>query len=199
MSLQWAGKNGSGWWERPPAAICRRIAKEADVFDHLQVRCRRPTQTHGAEVSRRQSVITARGRQFQLTAHEASDLALTLRTGSTLATFDTQLTSAMRPVGGRAHASPDCQPASAHSQTARIATCCGAPGSVPVIVAEGGHGAFAGRFWGQKRAYKAKKRPLFGSVFCCFNGLAWSDPCGTLGLVRPVWAVGAPTFTATAR
>ena len=30
---------------------------------------------------------------------------------------------------------------------------------------------------GQKRAYKAKNRPICGAVCRFFNGLAWSDPC----------------------
>jgi predicted nucleic acid-binding protein len=95
---------GCGWWERPPAAICRRVAREARLIDDLQRLPRLPILTDDAEVSRRQEVIMSPGRPFQLTAHEASYLELALRTGSTLATFDTQLADAMRQVSGRAQA-----------------------------------------------------------------------------------------------
>ncbi len=40
-----------------------------------------------------------------------------------------------------------------------------------------GQGALAGRFWGQKRANKAKKRPVLEALYRFFNGLAWSNPC----------------------
>jgi hypothetical protein len=58
-------------------------------------------------------VIAAYGQQFQLTAHDAGDLELAARAGSTtLATFVNQLDGAMRQVGGRTSAQPDAaQPA----------------------------------------------------------------------------------------
>jgi len=46
----------------------------------------------------------ALGRQFHLTAYDASYLELALRTGSTLATFDAELATAMRQAGGRTFA-----------------------------------------------------------------------------------------------
>ena len=57
--------------------------------------------TDVVEVSHRQEVVMALGRQFQLTAYDASYLELALRTGSTLATFDAKLATAMQQVGGR--------------------------------------------------------------------------------------------------
>jgi len=60
--------------------------------------------TDDAEVSHRQEAIMALGRQFHLTGYDASYLELALRTGSTLATFDAELATAMRQVGGRTFA-----------------------------------------------------------------------------------------------
>jgi hypothetical protein len=104
------GRGGCGWWERPPAAICRRVAREARLIDDLQRISPPATLTDGTEVSRRQAVIMSPGRQFQLTSHDASYLELALRTGFTLATFDARLAGARRQVGERAHAQPDCPP-----------------------------------------------------------------------------------------
>ena len=81
----------------------RGIAKEAQVIDYLQRLSRLPIMTDEVEVSRRQEVIMSLGRQFQLTAYDASYLELALRTGSTLATFDAKLARAMQQVGGRTY------------------------------------------------------------------------------------------------
>jgi predicted nucleic acid-binding protein len=78
----------------------RGIAKEAQAIDYLQRLSDLPITTDDAEVSRRQEIIMALGRQFQLTAHDASYLELALRTGSTLATFDKKLAAAMQTAGG---------------------------------------------------------------------------------------------------
>jgi hypothetical protein len=79
------GRGGCGWWERLPAAIRRRVAREARLIDDLQRISPPATLTGDAEVSRRQAVIMSPGRPFQLTSHDASYLELALRTGSTLA------------------------------------------------------------------------------------------------------------------
>ena len=78
----------------------RGIAKEAQAIDYLQRLSDLPITTDDAEVSRRQEGIMALGRQFQLTAYDASYLELALRTGSTLATFDNKLAAAMQTAGG---------------------------------------------------------------------------------------------------
>ncbi len=51
-------------------------------------------------------MIMALGRQFQLTAYGGTYLELALRTGSTLATFDTRLAAVMRQAGGKVYDSP---------------------------------------------------------------------------------------------
>jgi predicted nucleic acid-binding protein len=85
----------------------RGVAKEAQVIDYLQRLSKLPIMTDDAEVSHRQEAIMALGRQFQLSAYDATYLELALRTGSTLATFDTRLATAMQQVGGRTY--PDSQ------------------------------------------------------------------------------------------
>ncbi|TVQ86941.1 MAG: VapC toxin family PIN domain ribonuclease, partial [Chromatiaceae bacterium] len=62
-----------------------------------------PIVTDEAEISHRQESIMALGRQFQLTAYDATYLELALRTDSTLATFDTKLATAMQQAGGRTY------------------------------------------------------------------------------------------------
>jgi predicted nucleic acid-binding protein len=79
----------------------RDVAKEAQVIDYLQRLSRLPILTDEVEVSHRQEVIMALGRQFHLTAYDATYLELALRSGSTLATFDTKLATAMQQAGGR--------------------------------------------------------------------------------------------------
>lgn len=79
----------------------RGVAKEAQVIDYLQRLGRLPIKTDATAVSRRQEVIMALGRQFRLTAYDANYLELALRTGSTLATFDAKLASAMQQTGGQ--------------------------------------------------------------------------------------------------
>ncbi|MDT8438722.1 MAG: type II toxin-antitoxin system VapC family toxin [Wenzhouxiangellaceae bacterium] len=78
----------------------RGVAKEAQVVDFLQRLSQLPIITDDAEISRRQEIIMALGRQFQLTAYDATYLELAMRTGSTLATFDAKLASAMQHAGG---------------------------------------------------------------------------------------------------
>ena len=74
---------------------------DAYSLDYLQRLSRLPILTDEVEISHRQEVIMALGRQFQLTAYGASYLELALRSGSTLATFDTKLVAAMRQADGR--------------------------------------------------------------------------------------------------
>jgi len=81
----------------------RQSPKEAQVIDYLQRLSRLPIVTDEAEVSHRQEIIMALGRQFQLTAYDATYLELALRTDSTLATFDTKLATAMQQAGGRTY------------------------------------------------------------------------------------------------
>ena len=54
-------------------------------------------------LSSRQEIIMALGRQFQLSAYDATYLELAMRTGSTLATFDTRLAGAMQRAGGQTY------------------------------------------------------------------------------------------------
>ena len=84
----------------------RGVVNEAQVIDYLQRLSRLPIMTDDAEVSHRQEAIMALGRQFQLTAYDASYLELALRTGSTLATFHTKLARAMQQVGGQTYPEP---------------------------------------------------------------------------------------------
>ena len=82
----------------------RGVAKEAEVIDYRQRLARLPIVTDDIEISLRQEMIMALGRQFQLTAYDATYLELTLRTGSTLATFDARLAAAMKQAGGKIYA-----------------------------------------------------------------------------------------------
>ena len=82
----------------------RGVAKEAEVIDYRQRLARLPIMTDDIEISLRQEMIMALGRQFELTAYDATYLELTLRTGSTLATFDARLAAAMQKAGGRIYA-----------------------------------------------------------------------------------------------
>ena len=88
-------------------AVRRGVAKESEVTDYRQRLTRLPIMTDDIEVSARQEMIMALGRQFQLTAYDATYLELALRTGSTLATFDTRLAAAMRQAGGKIYDSPE--------------------------------------------------------------------------------------------
>ena len=85
----------------------RGVAKEAQVIDYLQRLGRLPISTDDADLSRRQEVIVALGRQYQLTAYDASYLELALRTASSLATFDTKLAMAMQQTGGQVYRRSD--------------------------------------------------------------------------------------------
>ena len=82
----------------------RGVAKEAEVIDYRQRLARLPIMTDDIEIAARQEMIMALGRQFQLTAYDATYLELTLRTGSTLATFDARLAAAMKQAGGKIYA-----------------------------------------------------------------------------------------------
>ena len=82
----------------------RGVAKEAEVIDYRQRLARLPIVTDDIEISLRQEMIMALGRQFQLTAYDATYLELTLRTGSTLATFNARLAAAMKQAGGKIYA-----------------------------------------------------------------------------------------------
>jgi hypothetical protein len=57
------GRSGRGWWERPLAAICRRVAQEAKVIDDLQRLPPPLILPDGAEVSRRRCAQASRWRQ----------------------------------------------------------------------------------------------------------------------------------------
>ena len=85
----------------------RGVAKEAEVIDYRQRLARLPIMTDDIEISLRQEMIMALGRQFRLTAYDATYLELSLRTGSTLATFDTRLAAAMQKAGGKIYDSPE--------------------------------------------------------------------------------------------
>ena len=54
------GRSGRGWWERPLAAICRRVAQAAKVIDDLQRLPPPLILPDGAEVSRRRCAQVAR-------------------------------------------------------------------------------------------------------------------------------------------
>jgi len=85
----------------------RGVAKEAHVVDYLQRLSQLPIITDDAEISRRQEIIMALGRQFQLSAYDATYLELAMRTGSTLATFDAKLADAMQRAGGQIYKESD--------------------------------------------------------------------------------------------
>ncbi len=89
--------------------------------------------------------------KFQsFSAHDASYLALVLRTGSTLGTFDTPLVGAMRQVGGETSVQPECRQASTYSRTVMLATFREAPVSVPLIRCRSGSGRLRGAISGPK-------------------------------------------------
>jgi len=81
----------------------RGVAKEAQVVDYLQRLSKLPIVTDDADISRRQEIIMALGRQFQLSAYDATYLELAMRTGSTLATFDAKLAGAIKRAGGQTY------------------------------------------------------------------------------------------------
>ncbi len=81
----------------------RGVAKAAQVIGYLQRLSRLPIIPDEAEVPHRQAIIMALGRQFQLSACDATSLERALRTGSTLATFGTNLATAMQHAGGRTY------------------------------------------------------------------------------------------------
>lgn len=85
----------------------RGVAKEAEVIDYRQRLARLPIITDDIEIAARQEMIMALGRQFQLTAYDATYLELALRNGSTLATFDARLAAAMKQAGGKIYASSE--------------------------------------------------------------------------------------------
>ena len=85
----------------------RGVAKEADVINFRQRLSRLPIVTDDFEISLRHEMILALGRQFHLSAYDATYLELALRTGSILATFDTRLAGAMQQAGGKVYTSSD--------------------------------------------------------------------------------------------
>lgn len=78
----------------------RRVITEAQVIDFLARLSALPIETDTVTVFSRRDSVMALAREHQLTAYDATYLDLALRTNAVLATFDTQLASAMRAAGG---------------------------------------------------------------------------------------------------
>lgn len=78
----------------------RRVVSEAQVIDYLVKLSRLAIATDDASPAGRRDAVIALAREHGLTAYDASYLDLALRTGSVLATFDSQLAGAMRRAGG---------------------------------------------------------------------------------------------------
>lgn len=79
----------------------RKVISEAQTADFLARLSRLPIDTDATPLAQRREVVVALGRRFQLSAYDASYLDLALRSGATLASFDTKLLDAMRKAGGQ--------------------------------------------------------------------------------------------------
>ena len=79
----------------------RKVISEAQTADFLARLSRLPIDTDATPLAPRREVVVALGRRFQLSAYDASYLDLALRSGATLASFDTKLLDAMRKAGGQ--------------------------------------------------------------------------------------------------
>ena len=78
----------------------RKVATEAQVIDYLNKLLALPITTEENVTEHREQVM-ALAREYQLTAYDATYLALALREDSILATFDRKLADAMQRAGGK--------------------------------------------------------------------------------------------------
>jgi predicted nucleic acid-binding protein len=78
----------------------RRVVTEAQVIDYLNRLYRLPIDTDDAAPASRRDMVMAMGREYGLSAYDATYLDLALRTNAMLATFDMKLADAMRRAGG---------------------------------------------------------------------------------------------------
>ncbi|MGH9837384.1 MAG: type II toxin-antitoxin system VapC family toxin [Blastocatellia bacterium] len=78
----------------------RRVVTEAQVIDYLNRLYSLPIDTDDAAPASRRDMVMAMGREYGLSAYDATYLDLALRTNSMLATFDVKLADAMLRAGG---------------------------------------------------------------------------------------------------
>ncbi len=78
----------------------RGVVGKAQVIDYLHRLSRLPLVTDDVGVSARQAFVMALGREYRLSAYDATYLDLALRTASQLASFDAKLVAAARAAGG---------------------------------------------------------------------------------------------------
>lgn len=78
----------------------RAVVGEAQVIDYLGRLSRLPIVTDAVAPASRRELVMAIAREYGLTAYDATYLELALRTGSSLATFDAKLATAMHRAGG---------------------------------------------------------------------------------------------------
>lgn len=78
----------------------RGVVTKARVIDYLNRLSRLPIATDEVPPVSRRDMVMALAREHGLSAYDANYLDLALRTGSSLATFDRPLATAMRHAGG---------------------------------------------------------------------------------------------------
>ena len=78
----------------------RKMVTEAKVIDYLNRLSELPIITDNVSPLRRRDFTLVLGREYNLTAYDATYLELALRTNAILATFDKELAEAMRRAGG---------------------------------------------------------------------------------------------------
>lgn len=78
----------------------RKLITEAEAIEFFSLISDLPLTTDSATPASLRNLIHLLGREYDLTAYDACYLELSLRTNSTLATFDVKLASAMRKAGG---------------------------------------------------------------------------------------------------
>lgn len=89
----------------------RGVIREAQSIDYLHRLSHLPIVTDEVQVSTRQGLVMALGREHGLSAYDATYLELALRTGSVLASFDRKLVAATRAAGGAIFGPHDPEPA----------------------------------------------------------------------------------------
>lgn len=79
----------------------RKVVTEAHVIDYLNRLSNLPILTDSIIMADHRNFIMSLAREYKLTTYDATYLDLALRSNATLATFDKELTNAMRKAGGK--------------------------------------------------------------------------------------------------
>ena len=79
----------------------RKLINEAQAIDYLERLDHLPINTDDAPSASRRDRVMALGREYGLTAYDATYLDLALRRDAALATFDGKLASAVERAGGK--------------------------------------------------------------------------------------------------